>query len=311
MKKGFLWGLSVLSGAIVLLSLMIVGYYILNQNSSAEQVATTATNHSTTKATETSSTTTISTAEDTIEAASKQGMNISEMKAGNFSSIKGTWFASDGSKFVIDSDGSVNDAQYIASVREVVPDGSTARAYLVNKSNVGKSYPLSLISASYSSTEAEHIIFFDEDNSQGMSSKSYYRDLSASDGQDKETPTATTKDYMMAYAQDTIAKYRKDVNRSLAERKDYIADSFTSTNNSYYKETVDYIVNQSASDGIKAYHTKTDSITDFKYTQYTITFTLNYTTTVEYTDGRASTTSSNTRYFTLKYVDGVFRIDKF
>ncbi|WP_037590550.1 hypothetical protein, partial [Streptococcus hyovaginalis] len=60
MKKGFLWLLSVLAGVIVILSVMIAGYYILK--SGAEPVATTIENHSSTKSSETSSTTTTSTA---------------------------------------------------------------------------------------------------------------------------------------------------------------------------------------------------------------------------------------------------------
>lgn len=319
MKKGFLWLLSVLAGVIVILSVMIAGYYILK--SGAEPVATTIENHSSTKSSETSSTTTTSTAtentttasstEKISEPVSEQGMNISEMKSGDFSSIKGTWFASDGSKFLIDSDGSVNEVQYITSVRETVPDGSLATAYLVNKSNVGKSYTLSFREANSSSNEPECIILFDDDDdSNGLTGQPYYRDTSLN-AAEKETPTATEKDYMMAYAVDTIEKYRKDVNRSLAERKDYIADSFTSKDNSYYLETVDYILNQSAKDGIKSYDSTTDSITDFQYTNDTITFTLNYTTTTNYTDGRPSTTDSFTRYYTLKYVDGVFLIEKF
>uniref|UniRef100_UPI003F693F22 DUF6287 domain-containing protein n=1 Tax=Streptococcus pluranimalium TaxID=82348 RepID=UPI003F693F22 len=302
MKKGSLWVLSVLAGTIVLFSVMIIGYYILN--SSNEPVATTVTNQSATKASETSSTTTTSSTENITEPVSEQGMNISEMKRGNFSSVQGTWFASDGAKFIIASDGSVNEVQYITDIRETVPDGSIATAYLVNKSNVGKSYLLSFILASSGSKEPECIVLFDDDDNNGLSGQTYYRDLSASSEQD--TPTATEKDYMMAYAIDTIEKYRKDVNKSLAERKDYIADSFTSKDNSYYLETVDYILNQSAKDGIKSYDSTTDSITDFQYTKYTITFTLNYTTTTNYTDGRPSTTNSFTRYYTLKYIDGVF-----
>lgn len=317
MKKGSLWVLSVLAGTIVLFSVMIIGYYILN--SSNEPVATTVTNQSATKASETSSTTTTSTTKETTtttsstenitEPVSEQGMNISEMRRGNFSSIQGTWFASDGAKFIIASDGSVNEVQYITDIRETVPDGSIATAYLVNKSNVGKSYLLSFRLASSGSKEPECIVLFDDDDNNGSSGQTYYRDLSASSEQD--TPTATEKDYMMAYAIDTIEKYRKDVNKSLAERKDYIADSFTSKDNSYYLETVDYILNQSAVDGIESYDSTTDSITDFQYTKYSITFTLNYTTTTNYTDGRPSTTDSFTRYYTLKYVDGVFLIEKF
>lgn len=315
MKKGFLWGLSVLLGAVTLFGVLIAGYFVLDQNNSAKEVAVTASSQSATETSETSSssTTSSSTTEDSqesaVETSSEQGMNLSEMKNGDFSSISGTWYASDGSTMVVEADGTVGKAQYITSVKDGVPEGSYVSAYLVNKSHVGKSYTIDFVTASASGGKtADHIIVYYDSNGSGSSGKEYYRNIPKDS---VPLATASEKDYMMAYATDTIAKYRKDINRSLAERKDYIADDFTSKDNSYYKDTVDYIVNQSASDGIKAYHSTTDSITNFQYTKDTITFTLNSTTTVEYTDGRASTTSSNVRNFTLKMVDGIFRIEKF
>ncbi|MGV3050773.1 DUF6287 domain-containing protein [Streptococcus hyovaginalis] len=325
MKKGFLWLLSVLAGVIVILSVMIVGYYILN--SGAEPVATTIENHSSTKSSETNSTTTTSNAtentttasstEKISEPVSEQGMNLSEMKSGDFSSIAGRWVNKNGNIIDIEASGKMYTEGAVNYPIQgfTISNDNTASAYLNRNLTDGMApstrdyvtfIPASVSIAGGNTADVTKDRIGLNGTVEGYNDPQvYYRD--------SENPMgiATEKDYMMAYAVDTIEKYRKDVNRSLAERKDYIADSFTSKDNSYYLETVDYILNQSAKDGIKSYDSTTDSITDFQYTNDTITFTLNYTTTTNYTDGRPSTTDSFTRYYTLKYVDGVFLIEKF
>lgn len=267
-----------------------------------------------------SSTETSYSSDDSVSSSSNSsiGMDISEMKNGDFSSIAGKWRNKYGTTITIQESGflSFGDVGFPIEGIQINPD-DTAGGYLNRNLGAGTTPNTS----DYVTFIPAGILISDGDNADtskdriGMSGtvagyndpQVFYRDNELSSS---PAPTATEKDYMMSYAVDAINKYRKDINRSLATRQDYIADNFTSTSNSYYLDTVDYIVNQSEADGIKSYDSTTDSITDFKYTKYTITFTLNYTTTTNYIDGTSST-SSHTRYYTLKYDNGVFKIDKF
>lgn len=106
-----------------------------------------------------------------------------------------------------------------------------------------------------------------------------------------------------------LVNFRKDINRSIQESKDYVAPYFDSKNNATYQQIIDiYLSNP--------YHyarheSKTDRIYDIEQSGGQVTFTLDYTTTTYFTDGTSPKTVSMTRHYVLKKERSVFYIVSF
>ncbi|MET3558416.1 uncharacterized membrane protein YhaH (DUF805 family) [Streptococcus rupicaprae] len=109
-----------------------------------------------------------------------------------------------------------------------------------------------------------------------------------------------------------LQDYRAKTNQSLSSRSaSYIRGAFTSESNPYYVDTKAYIENQSASDGIARYDSRTDRLYNISETDDQVTFSLDYTTVIHYMDGRSPQTISNRRDYILKKSGNSFRIEKF
>lgn len=106
-----------------------------------------------------------------------------------------------------------------------------------------------------------------------------------------------------------MTSFRKDINRSIQESKDYVAPYFDSKENSTYQQIIDiYLSNP--------YHyarheSKTDRIYDIKQTGDQISFTIDFTTTTYFTDGTSPKTTSLSRYYELKRSGRSFHIISF
>ena len=106
-----------------------------------------------------------------------------------------------------------------------------------------------------------------------------------------------------------MTSFRKDINRSIQESKDYVAPYFDSKENSTYQQIIDiYLTNPYHYD---RHETKTDRIYDIKQSGDQITFTLDFTTTTYFTDGTSPKTTSLSRQYILKRSGTSFLIISF
>lgn len=263
---------------------------------------------STTEASNTSSLGTSTSSSSSSMSDSENHMNLEAIAKGDYSSVSGTWVSENGEVF----DPSVGKNNFTSSAYKMI-DGSLSRSLDYQEQSAGSggvSFVPVGIAANVSDaqlgieiptdTSVERIIVG------GLNTVVYYRQSDV----DKIKTSSSSVELYRAISK-RIASYRTDVNDSFKTRTDQIADNFTSTSNSYYLEMKDYIINQSAKDAIKSYQTKTDSITDIQQNGDTVTFTLYYTTTISYTDGRADITQSNQRNYVMKKINGEYRIERF
>ncbi|NQH34068.1 hypothetical protein HO665_07545 [Streptococcus suis] len=121
----------------------------------------------------------------------------------------------------------------------------------------------------------------------------YYRANEKSDKQDASV------EGVEAQIKERVNQYRKDINRSLATRTDAIADNFVKGSESH-RITVDWVVNDSANEGIARYDSTTDSISNIQVSGNTVTCDISYTTITSYTDGRSPATGHSNRHYVFE-----------
>ncbi|MCI5871111.1 MULTISPECIES: hypothetical protein [unclassified Streptococcus] len=121
----------------------------------------------------------------------------------------------------------------------------------------------------------------------------YYRADEKSDKQDASV------EGVQAQIKERVNQYRKDINRSLATRTDAIADNFVKGSESH-RITVDWVVNDSANEGIARYDSTTDSISNIQVSGNTVTCDISYTTITSYTDGRSPATGHSNRHYVFE-----------
>ena len=121
----------------------------------------------------------------------------------------------------------------------------------------------------------------------------YYRADEKSDKQDASV------EGVEAQIKERVNQYRKDINRSLATRTDAIADNFVKGSESH-RITVDWVVNDSANEGIARYDSTTDSISNIQVSGNTVTCDISYTTITSYTDGRSPATGHSNRHYVFE-----------
>lgn len=235
-------------------------------------------------------------------------MSLSSIQEGDFSSVAGTWKTNDGGSWVIESDGTVE--KQVDFIVQSVTDGILL-ANMTNKSGVGHVYPTYFVPSGTTITlegvssveNVDRIVYVNDGDPYGKKYSIYYPV--------KDTIPEDSNLELLSIISKVVTNYRADVNSSLSSRQDKIAENFTSTTNSTYIEVRDYLVNQSAKDGIKSYESVTNSVKNLQKSGDKITFTLNYTITTSYTDGRASSTTQASRNYVLKKVNGNYLIDSF
>lgn len=106
-----------------------------------------------------------------------------------------------------------------------------------------------------------------------------------------------------------MTNFRSDINRTIKESSDYVYPYFESKDNDTYKSIIDiYLQNP---DHYDHFESKTDNIYDIKENGDQVTFTIDFTTTTYFTDGKAPATSSKTRHYVCKKHGSSFYIISF
>ena len=106
-----------------------------------------------------------------------------------------------------------------------------------------------------------------------------------------------------------MTNFRSDINRTIKESSDYVYPYFESKDNATYKSIIDiYLQNP---DHYDHFESKTDNIYDIKENGDQVTFTIDFTTTTYFTDGKAPATSSKTRHYVCKKHGSSFYIISF
>ena len=106
-----------------------------------------------------------------------------------------------------------------------------------------------------------------------------------------------------------MTNFRSDINRTIKESSDYVYPYFESKDNATYKSIIDiYLQNP---DHYDHFESKTDNIYDIKDNGDQVTFTIDFTTTTYFTDGKAPATSSKTRHYVCKKHGSSFYIISF
>ncbi len=106
-----------------------------------------------------------------------------------------------------------------------------------------------------------------------------------------------------------MTNFRSDINRTIKESSDYVYSYFESKDNATYKSIIDiYLQNP---DHYDYFESKTDNIYDIKENGDQVTFTIDFTTTTYFTDGKAPATSSKTRHYVCKKHGSSFYIISF
>lgn len=106
-----------------------------------------------------------------------------------------------------------------------------------------------------------------------------------------------------------MTNFRSDINRTIKESSDYVYSYFESKDNATYKSIIDiYLQNP---DHYDHFESKTDNIYDIKENGDQVTFTIDFTTTTYFTDGKAPVTSSKTRHYVCKKNGSSFYIVSF
>ena len=106
-----------------------------------------------------------------------------------------------------------------------------------------------------------------------------------------------------------MTNFRSDINRTIKESSDYVYPYFESKDNATYKSIIDiYLQNP---DHYDYFESKTDNIYNIKENGDQVTFTIDFTTTTYFTDGKAPATSSKTRHYVCKKHGSSFYIISF
>lgn len=224
-------------------------------------------------------------------------INLDELAAGDHSSVLGDWVSASGNRITVTEDSFHPDMQW--GVRDGMFMTGVPPATSFMPANQGLEVK----------DEFGNVADFSRDRLVALSVRGsvldqvYYRETggaSASQNVDSKVVEEITK---------RVDQYRTDINASLSSRSDQIGRNFTKGSKDH-QEVANWVINESASDGIARYDSTTHSIQNVSENGDTVSCDITYSTVTTMTDG-SKRTGGQTRHYVFKRVDGKLLIDNF